>query len=81
MLTAAITLGQQGVTDITSSTQAASALKPVAGSLAFVLFSLGILGSGMLAIPVLAGSVGYAMGGTFNWSNSLEHLPARSLKS
>jgi len=80
MLTAAITLGQQGVTDITSSTQAASALKPVAGSLASMLFSLGIVGSGMLAIPVLAGSVAYAMAGTFNWSNSLEHPPARSVK-
>lgn len=80
MLTAAITLGQHGVTDITSSTQAASALKPVAGSLAFVLFSLGIVGSGMLAIPVLAGSAAYAMAGTFSWSNSLDHPPARSVK-
>lgn len=80
MLTAAITLGQHGITDITSSTQAASALKPVAGSLAFVLFSLGIVGSGMLAIPVLAGSAAYAMAGTFEWSNSLDHPPARSAK-
>lgn len=80
MLTAAVTLSQHGVHDIQSSTQAASALKPAAGPLAFMLFSLGIVGSGMLAIPVLAGSAAYAMAGTFKWSNSLAHPPARSIK-
>lgn len=75
MLTTAITLHQHGVHDIESSTRAASALKPVAGELAFTLFSLGIIGSGMLAIPVLAGSAAYAMAGTFRWSNSLEDKP------
>jgi len=80
MLTAAVTLSQHGIHDIESSTQAAEALKPAAGPLAFILFSLGIVGSGMLAIPVLAGSAAYAMAGTFNWSNSLDHPPARSVK-
>lgn len=80
MLTAAVTLSQHGIHDIQSSTQAATALKPVAGSFAFILFSLGIVGSGMLAIPVLAGSAAYAMAGTFKWSNSLESPPTRSVK-
>ena len=80
MLTTAVTLHQHGVLHIESSTQAASALKPVAGQLAFALFSIGIIGSGMLAIPVLAGSAGYAMAGAFNWSNSLEDKPRKSAR-
>lgn len=80
MLTTAVTLHQHGVVHIESSTQAASALKPVAGELAFALFSVGIIGSGMLAIPVLAGSAGYAMAGAFNWSNSLEDKPRKSAR-
>ena len=71
MLTTAATLHVQGVHDIQSSAQAASALKPVAGELAFVLFALGIVGTGLLAIPVLAGSAAYAMAGTFHWKSSL----------
>lgn len=71
MLTTAATLHAQGVHDIQSSAQAASALKPVAGELAFVLFALGIVGTGLLAIPVLAGSAAYAMAGTFHWKSSL----------
>lgn len=78
MLTTAVTLSQHGVHNIASSTQAASALKPVAGQLAFALFSLGIIGSGLLAIPVLSGSAAYAMAGAFNWSNSLEDKPTKS---
>jgi NRAMP (natural resistance-associated macrophage protein)-like metal ion transporter len=76
MLTVAVTLHQHGVTDIASSAQAAEALRPIAGEFAFFLFSLGIIGTGMLAIPVLAGSAAYAMAGTFDWPNSLEHKPA-----
>ncbi|QHI98063.1 divalent metal cation transporter [Xylophilus rhododendri] len=72
MLTAALTLHRHGVTDIQSSAQAAEALRPIAGELAFGLFSLGIIGTGMLAIPVLAGSAAYAMAGAFGWSGSLE---------
>jgi Mn2+/Fe2+ NRAMP family transporter len=65
-----------GVTEIASSAQAASALRPIAGDFAFMLFALGIVGTGMLAIPVLAGSAAYAMAGAFKWKNSLEHEPA-----
>jgi NRAMP (natural resistance-associated macrophage protein)-like metal ion transporter len=71
MLTTAATLHAQGVHDLQTSAQAASALKPVAGELAFVLFALGIVGTGLLAIPVLAGSAAYAMAGTFHWKSSL----------
>jgi Mn2+/Fe2+ NRAMP family transporter len=78
MLTTAVTLNAQGVTDIQTSAQAASALKPVAGNFAFALFSLGIIGTGMLAIPVLAGSAAYAIAGTFRWRNSLELPPSKA---
>jgi NRAMP (natural resistance-associated macrophage protein)-like metal ion transporter len=72
MLTTATTLHAHGVSDIQTSSQAASALKPIAGELAFVLFALGIVGTGLLAIPVLAGSAAYAMAGAFHWQSSLE---------
>jgi Mn2+/Fe2+ NRAMP family transporter len=71
MLTTAATLHTQGVNDLQSAAQAASALKPVAGEFAFILFALGIVGTGLLAIPVLAGSAAYAMAGTFHWKSSL----------
>jgi NRAMP (natural resistance-associated macrophage protein)-like metal ion transporter len=71
MLTTAATLHTQGVRDLQSAAQAASALKPVAGEFAFILFALGIVGTGLLAIPVLAGSAAYAMAGTFHWKSSL----------
>ncbi|MGF6600343.1 Mn2+/Fe2+ NRAMP family transporter [Paraburkholderia sp. GAS448] len=54
-----------------TSADAASALKPIAGELAFALFSLGIIGTGLLALPVLAGSAAYATAGTMKWRNSL----------
>jgi len=73
-----VTLHAQGVTDIQTSAQAASALRPVAGEFAFALFSLGIIGTGLLAIPVLAGSAAYAMAGTFRWRNSLELPPSKA---
>ncbi len=76
MLTTAVTLHLHGVTEISSSAAAAAALKPVAGNFAFFLFALGIIGTGLLAIPVLAGSAAYAVAGTFRWKNSLEHAPA-----
>lgn len=75
MLTTALTLHRHGVTDIESSAQAASALRPIAGDFAFWLFSMGIIGTGLLAIPVLAGSAAYAFAGTFKWKNSLEMQP------
>lgn len=76
MLTFAVTLHLHGVTDIASSAQAAEALKPIAGDFAFLLFSLGIIGTGMLAIPVLAGSAAYAIAETFEWRGSLEDAPS-----
>ncbi len=72
MLTTAATLGAQGITDITSSAQAAQALRPIAGELAFALFSMGIIGTGLLAVPVLAGSAAYAIAGAMHWRGSLE---------
>ena len=72
MLTAAATLGAHGVTQIESSAQAASALRPIAGDFAFALFSMGIIGTGLLAVPVLAGSAAYAIAGAMRWKNSLE---------
>ncbi|WP_254366795.1 NRAMP family divalent metal transporter [Paraburkholderia sp. NMBU_R16] len=75
ILTTAATLHAHGVTDIQTSAQAALALKPIAGRFAFTLFSLGIVGTGLLALPVLAGSAAYAMAGTFNWRNSLALKP------
>ena len=62
MLTTAVTLHAHGQTDIQSTEQAAEALKPIAGNAAFLLFSLGIIGTGLLAVPVLAGSVGLCRG-------------------
>jgi Mn2+/Fe2+ NRAMP family transporter len=63
------------VTQINSAAQAAEALRPIAGHLAFALFTLGILGTGMLAVPVLAGSVAYAVTETFGWREGLDRKP------
>ena len=67
MLTTAATLHTAGVTDIQSAAQAAEALRPLAGPLAFSLFALGIIGTGLLAVPVLAGSAAYAVAEAFRW--------------
>jgi NRAMP (natural resistance-associated macrophage protein)-like metal ion transporter len=80
MLTTAVTLNQHGLTDIQTTAQAASALRPIAGEFGFWLFSAGIIGTGLLAIPVLAGSAAYAMAGTFRWKNSLEAKPTMAKK-
>lgn len=76
ILTTAVTLNAHGVTHIDTAAQAASALRPIAGDFAFLLFSVGIIGTGLLAVPVLAGSAAYAIAGAFNWENSLELRPA-----
>ncbi len=76
VLTTAVTLHAHGVTNIETSAQAATALRPIAGEFAFLLFTIGIVGTGMLAVPVLAGSAAYAVAGTFGWKNSLESKPA-----
>lgn len=75
ILTTAVTLNLHGISDIQTSAQAAMALRPIAGEFAFMLFSAGIIGTGLLAIPVLAGSSAYAMAGAFKWKNSLERSP------
>jgi NRAMP (natural resistance-associated macrophage protein)-like metal ion transporter len=67
MLTAAVTLHQHGVKDIETSAQAAEALRPIAGEYAFLLFSAGIVGTGLLAVPVLAGSAAYAVAESLKW--------------
>ncbi len=75
ILTTAVTLHTSGQTDIQSSEQAAAALKPIAGEWSFMLFSLGIIGTGMLAIPVLAGSAAYAVAEVRGWRTGLEKAP------
>ncbi len=71
----AATLHAHGVTTITTSAQAAEALRPIAGVLSFGLFALGIIGTGMLAVPVLAGSAAYAVSELFNWPEGLNRRP------
>jgi Mn2+/Fe2+ NRAMP family transporter len=78
MLTTAVTLHAHGHTDIQSTEQAAEALKPVAGQAAFLLFSLGIVGTGLLAVPVLAGASAYAVGEVFGWTTGLERRPGEA---
>jgi NRAMP (natural resistance-associated macrophage protein)-like metal ion transporter len=71
ILSTAATLHAAGVTDIQTSSQAAEALRPLAGEFTFLLFSLGIIGTGMLAVPVLAGSAAYAVAEAAGWRGSL----------
>ncbi len=77
IVTTGATLHAHGITQIDTAEQAAEALRPLAGPLAFFLFSIGIIGTGLLAVPVLAGSAAYAVAESFGWRGSLE-LPARS---
>jgi NRAMP (natural resistance-associated macrophage protein)-like metal ion transporter len=67
VITTAATLHAHGITNVTTSSQAAQALKPVAGPFAFTIFAIGIIGTGLLAVPVLAGSAAYALGEAFKW--------------
>lgn len=71
ILSTAATLHAAGVTDIQTSAQAAEAPRPLAGEFTFGLFSLGIIGTGMLAVPVLAGSAGYAVAEAAGWHGTL----------
>ncbi|HEX6705138.1 MAG TPA: divalent metal cation transporter [Albitalea sp.] len=71
MLTGAIALHAAGQTEVTSAAQAAEALRPLAGELAFALFALGIISTGMLAVPVLASSAAYAVAEAFGWREGL----------
>jgi NRAMP (natural resistance-associated macrophage protein)-like metal ion transporter len=72
ILTTAITLNRHGITHIETSRQAAEALRPLAGKFAMILFTLGIVGVGFLAIPTLAGSVAYAFAETLGWRHGLD---------
>jgi NRAMP (natural resistance-associated macrophage protein)-like metal ion transporter len=75
IVTAAATLHANGVTDIATSTQAAEALRPIAGDFAFAVFAAGIIGIGLLAVPVLAGSCAYAVGEALDWTVGLGRRP------
>ena len=72
ILSTAATLHASGVTQIQTASQAAEALRPIAGDLTFLLFALGIIGTGMLAVPVLAGSAAYALAEAFDWQTGLD---------
>ncbi|WP_397414724.1 NRAMP family divalent metal transporter [Phenylobacterium sp.] len=74
----AATLNANGITDITTSAQAAEALRPIAGPFAFALFALGIIGTGLLAVPVLAGSAAYAVTEMVGVAGSLDAKPMRA---
>ncbi len=71
IITAASTLGSSGLTSITSAAQVAESLRPLAGDFAFLLFAFGIIGTGLLAVPVLAGSAAYAVSEAFGWKEGL----------
>jgi NRAMP (natural resistance-associated macrophage protein)-like metal ion transporter len=75
IITTAATLHAHGITNIETSAQAADALRPIAGVFTFALFAAGIIGIGLLAIPVLAGSCAYALGEALDWPTGLDRLP------
>jgi NRAMP (natural resistance-associated macrophage protein)-like metal ion transporter len=78
LITTGATLHAHGVTDIQTSAQAAEALKPIAGPFAFAIFALGIVGTGLLAVPVLAGSAAFALGEAFGWHVGLARSANRA---
>jgi NRAMP (natural resistance-associated macrophage protein)-like metal ion transporter len=75
VIATAATLHANGVRDIESAAQAAEALRPIAGDFAFALFATGIIGTGLLAVPILAGSAAYAVSETFGWTEGLDRKP------
>jgi Mn2+/Fe2+ NRAMP family transporter len=78
MVTSAATLHQAGIFEVSSAAQAAEALRPLAGNLAAALFSIGIIGTGLLSIPVLAGSAAYALGEARGWPVGLARKPQQA---
>jgi NRAMP (natural resistance-associated macrophage protein)-like metal ion transporter len=80
ILTAAATLHAHGITEISTSAQAAKALEPLAGRFAFLLFVCGIVGTGLLAVPVLATSACYGIGEACRWQTSLERKPGEAIR-
>jgi Mn2+/Fe2+ NRAMP family transporter len=79
IVTTAATLHAHGITRVETASQAAEALRPIAGELTFVLFAAGIIGTGLLAVPVLAGSAAYAVAEAFGLRGSLELPASRAL--
>ena len=75
IISTAATLNAHGITDIQTSSQAAEALRPIAGVFTFALFAAGIIGIGLLAVPVLAGSSAYALGEALGWTTGLDRKP------
>jgi Mn2+/Fe2+ NRAMP family transporter len=80
ILSTAATLHAAGIVDIQTSAQAAEALRPLGGQTTFLLFSLGIIGTGMLAVPVLAGSAAYAVSESFDWQSGLDRKVHEALE-
>jgi Mn2+/Fe2+ NRAMP family transporter len=80
IVSAGATLHASGQTSIQSATDAAQALRPLAGNLATVLFAIGLIGAGLLAIPVLTGSAAYAVAETFGWRSGLDEKPRHAKK-
>ena len=78
MMATAATLHRSGITQINSAAEAAEALRPVAGTFAFALFAIGIIGTGFLAVPVLAGSTAFAVAEIFGWKEGLEKQPRQA---
>ena len=78
VITTAATLNAHGVTDIETSAQAAEALRAVAGPFTFAVFAAGIIGTGLLTLPVLAGSAAYALGEVLSWHVGLARRPRRA---
>ena len=72
ILATAVTLHLAGITDIQTAAQAATALRPLAGDSAFLLFTMGLMGVGLIGVPVLAGSAGYALSEAMGWKWGLE---------
>ena len=75
VIATAATLHASGVREIESAAQAAEALRPIAGDFAFALFAIGIIGTGLLAVPILAGSAAYAVSEAFGWTEGLDRKP------
>jgi NRAMP (natural resistance-associated macrophage protein)-like metal ion transporter len=79
IMTTATALHKAGITNVETSAQAAEALRPIAGAFAFVLFALGIIGTGLLAVPILAGSAAYAIGEGCKWPVGLSRKPKQAI--
>jgi NRAMP (natural resistance-associated macrophage protein)-like metal ion transporter len=78
IVAAAATLNAHGIKDVETSAQAAEALRPIAGKAAFILFSFGIIGTGLLAVPVLAGSAAYAAGEALSLPTGMDQKPLQA---